>query len=1071
MARFFISYSRSVKTDVEGIVSLLRASGHQVWWDSDIPVIADWWETILSKIEWCEIFVFVINEKSLESPYCLAELRYANNRNRPILPFILEEVDTGTFPPELPHRNQWLQYDGNPTTMLGKINEALPAIQWEVRQDIPAPRLPEPSKGQGSLVKQFQHAMRLAHTTDYDNARIQFQNIMNLDFPEYGEDILRWLAILNHYPRIAEWCADDLSRPQCQREWAEYVKLYGSDFDPANIAERLGAVTQTSSKSERKIEAAMPICTEAGIAIKLKVKVSLPESAGLKAELPEVLPSGYRIQSRDVVNTTTQIEFPEDHASGHILPATVCLKIESSHFVVSPIGPVENCAPDYYELEIPADGDSRTLNFELTPASQNEFTGIETIYIYVYQEGKLIANLDVETEIVASNDVLPICQDWRIRRIEIDHNVQSTEIIGNVGYTLQQQGNQTQAPPMTVTRANQTANKSANPEISAAIIGAVAVIIAAIIGGGFGVYQVLLPRWIDAEETRTAGETMTSVVELQSTATTESAATQQSISQTQTSTVFITLTPTPSPTTARSELDVEIARAWNFDGENNEDWRTYIHPFDGHEMALVPVGCFLMGSTTPEIQAASTEELKGDINNLFDEQDQHDQCIEQPFWIDVTEITNRKYGSINAGSCDGDTDDELPVTCVTWVEALNYCEMRGGSLPTEEQWEYAARGVESWIFPWGDDFVPENTIHEDTPTYGFVRPAPAGSLDDIESWVGTFDMSGNVYEWTSTIYSGYQYPYVEYDGRENLEDPNADRVLRGGSYRTFATYVRGAERYRGNPYSREDSYGFRCVLPVETLDSAIERAGTFDGSLNSDWRPYIHTFENGHDMALVPVGCFERLDNDVTSQECIDEPFWIDVTEITNAESNITNAGCDDYSSSDAQPVNCILWKDATNYCMSRNGNLPTELQWEFASSGVESWDYPWGGNWNPNFANWGSSGIGVTADVGSFSEDESWVGAVDMAGNLQEWTRTLYGRYTTGFDRASLPDDIYPYNYQLEEEWASVNNNYVFVVRGGSFLSRSRNDLASTRRFRGSPGIDDIIIGFRCVLPVDAAQ
>lgn len=89
--KFFVSYSRSVKQDVGQVLHLLESAGHQVWWDGDIPIIQDWWATILKNIEWCEIFIFMISEKSVQSAYCLAELHYAIDRNRPILPFILDD--------------------------------------------------------------------------------------------------------------------------------------------------------------------------------------------------------------------------------------------------------------------------------------------------------------------------------------------------------------------------------------------------------------------------------------------------------------------------------------------------------------------------------------------------------------------------------------------------------------------------------------------------------------------------------------------------------------------------------------------------------------------------------------------------------------------------------------------------------------------------------------------------------------------------------------------------------------------------------------------------------------------
>lgn len=128
MARFFVSYSRSDKDEVNKVVSLLSAAGHEVWWDNDIPVIADWWAAILTNIEWCEVFIFVGSEKSVQSDYCLAELKYANERQRPILPFILQDPSSFHLPSFLPQRAQWLLYDDDPARTLSQINTAYKAI-------------------------------------------------------------------------------------------------------------------------------------------------------------------------------------------------------------------------------------------------------------------------------------------------------------------------------------------------------------------------------------------------------------------------------------------------------------------------------------------------------------------------------------------------------------------------------------------------------------------------------------------------------------------------------------------------------------------------------------------------------------------------------------------------------------------------------------------------------------------------------------------------------------------------------------------------------------------------------
>jgi hypothetical protein len=136
--RFFISYSRSVKTYIRLVIDLLRDTEHEVWWDADIPEIEDWWATILDKIEWAQVFIFVVSEKSVQSPYCLAELDYGTQRNRPILPFVIDDPTKYTIPPEVtPRRQQWFIYDGDSKRTHDRIINACNQIQWNRYPDMP----------------------------------------------------------------------------------------------------------------------------------------------------------------------------------------------------------------------------------------------------------------------------------------------------------------------------------------------------------------------------------------------------------------------------------------------------------------------------------------------------------------------------------------------------------------------------------------------------------------------------------------------------------------------------------------------------------------------------------------------------------------------------------------------------------------------------------------------------------------------------------------------------------------------------------------------------------------------
>lgn len=246
----------------------------------------------------------------------------------------------------------------------------------------------------------------------------------------------------------------------------------------------------------------------------------------------------------------------------------------------------------------------------------------------------------------------------------------------------------------------------------------------------------------------------------------------------------------------------------------NSDWTPISQVFDGIPYVQVPAGCFEMGSTDEQVQAAIdsyTQETGGDAPEewFIAEQPPHEQCFDQSFWIMQTEVTNAQYGSVADNCGQYSLDSNQPRNCVTWFEARDYCVSIGGRLPTQREWEYVARGVESWSYPWGDEFVGANVVY-DANSGG--KTAAVGSRPAGASWVGALDMSGNLWEWTSSLYQPY--PYVAEDDREADTDDRMDvpRVLRGGSWRgDLTSYLRGAVRDVNSPSYANFIIGFRCV--------------------------------------------------------------------------------------------------------------------------------------------------------------------------------------------------------------------------------------------------------------------
>jgi formylglycine-generating enzyme required for sulfatase activity len=219
---------------------------------------------------------------------------------------------------------------------------------------------------------------------------------------------------------------------------------------------------------------------------------------------------------------------------------------------------------------------------------------------------------------------------------------------------------------------------------------------------------------------------------------------------------------------------------------------------DPVEMAAVPAGEFLMGS--PDDTAPADERPAARI-------------AVAAFGIDRVEVTNARYAAcVDAGACSPPvgpafadvTKADHPVSLVSWPQAAAYCRWVGKRLPTEAEWEKAARGADGRVWPWGSRFEAERVNAGYT-----LGTAAVGSYAAGASPYGVLDMAGNVWEWTSSLYRPY--PYDAGDGRE---DPVAHgaRVNRGGSWYYGAEYARTAYRATADHmYRRIADLGFRCA--------------------------------------------------------------------------------------------------------------------------------------------------------------------------------------------------------------------------------------------------------------------
>ena len=236
------------------------------------------------------------------------------------------------------------------------------------------------------------------------------------------------------------------------------------------------------------------------------------------------------------------------------------------------------------------------------------------------------------------------------------------------------------------------------------------------------------------------------------------------------------------------------------------------------DMTRVPAGTFIMGSS----------------NGPEDERPQHNVKLAE-FFIDRNQVANAEYARFlnikGTRARDGqrwyDTDDgdarihrhggnwrpdpgheNNPVMEVSWYGAVAYCRWLGKRLPTEAEWEKAARGTDARKFPWGNEAPDRMRAHFGA---GWNELQPVGVLPAGASPFGALDMAGNGWEWVSSAYRTY--PYDSSDGREDLDTLHV-RGTRGGGHDSPASEMTTTERGRNvsrNPRSGHHNIGFRCA--------------------------------------------------------------------------------------------------------------------------------------------------------------------------------------------------------------------------------------------------------------------